>query len=66
MGRKPRRDRPNFKRKQMRCCYCGKPAVPLRMWCSTCLARVRYCGVVDLPDYPTQNDARRLRALVDA
>ncbi|MEY2669430.1 MAG: hypothetical protein RJA59_2068 [Pseudomonadota bacterium] len=48
------------------CCYCGRPSIKLKSYCRPCWNRVKYCGVVDLPSYPTQEDARRLRGLVDA
>ena len=47
------------------CCYCGRPSMKLKAYCRPCWNRVCYCGVVDLPSYPTQEDARRLRASVD-
>jgi len=60
--------------KRRRCCQCGKPAlreiitgtdhVRIRAWCRLCLERIRYWGVADADEYPSQEDARRLRAVV--
>lgn len=44
-----------------RCTYCGRPAVPGRIWCRVCLDRIEYHGVVDSPEYPTRRDARRAK-----
>ena len=47
------------------CCYCGRPSMKLKAYCRPCLARIRYYGVVDTPDVPTQKDTRRLRRILD-
>jgi hypothetical protein len=43
------------------CCYCGRPAVRGRAWCSPCLARVRLYGCCDLPEYPSREDSERAK-----
>lgn len=47
--------------RRKRCHYCQRPALPGRLWCRVCLDRIEYSGVVDGPEYPTRQDARRAK-----
>ena len=56
------------RKRPRRCCYCGARVhrdvlagkVYVRAWCLPCLQRIRLYGVVDLAEYPTQHDYRRV------
>jgi hypothetical protein len=50
------------RRRRKRCHYCENTALKNRAWCRPCLNNIRRWGVVDLVEYPTQEDERRIRA----